>query len=176
MVSLVTLTGGTEELVVSWVLRGVGEVTALFTAPLAVRNFTVAALPPAALAETEHDAGNCGKNLSGFVVWNHFCFWFSGPSNELSPKTFLLRDAGETLAVLQDLSLLCTGEEGAAKLPGKPEFPTAGVFKCRSFVPRLSCIGFPLCSDSRALCSRFLVLQYSLFWARVALSYSEAGR
>lgn len=56
MIILVTLTGGTEEVVFSWVLLGVGEVTALLTAPL-VRHFTVAVSPPAALAEMEHDDG-----------------------------------------------------------------------------------------------------------------------
>lgn len=57
-VVVVTLTGGTEEQVFSWVPLVVGEVTALLTAPFAVRDFTVAVSPLAALTEMEHDAGN----------------------------------------------------------------------------------------------------------------------
>lgn len=53
LVVLVTLNGGTEERVFSWVPLGVCEVTALLSVPLAV---TV--LPLEALAEMEHDAGN----------------------------------------------------------------------------------------------------------------------
>lgn len=58
LVILVTLTGGTEEVVFSWVPLGVGEVTALLTAPFAVGHFTAAVSPPAVLAEMKHDAGN----------------------------------------------------------------------------------------------------------------------
>lgn len=58
LVILVTLTRGTEELMFSWVPLGVGEVTALLTALLAVMHFMMAVSTPAALAEMERDAGD----------------------------------------------------------------------------------------------------------------------
>lgn len=167
LVILVTLTGGTEELLFSWVPQDVGEVTAL-TAAFTVGHLTVAVLPPAALAEMERDTG---KTLLSDTVWNHFPFWFSVASCEQSPTLFALCDAE-----LYDSSLLCKGEDKAAKEPDKLECTPAGAFRCGSFSPLLCSAGFPLRSDRRALCSRFLFLQYSLFWARVASSYSEAGR
>lgn len=54
LVILVTLIGGTEELVFSGL--PLGEVMARLTAPLALRPF--AASSPVALAEMELDAGN----------------------------------------------------------------------------------------------------------------------
>lgn len=79
-------------------------------------------------------------------------------------------------AELYDSSLPCKGQDGAARELGKVEFTPVGTLRCKSFPPRLSATGFTLRSDSRALCCRFLFLQYSLFWASVASSYSEAGR
>lgn len=58
MVILVTLTGGTEEVVMNWAALGLTEVTDLLTAPPAGSHLTVALLSPAALAETELDAGS----------------------------------------------------------------------------------------------------------------------
>lgn len=130
MVNLVILTGGTEELVFSWVPLSVGEVTALLTAPLAVRRFAVAVSLPAALAEMEHDAGNLDKTLLSSIVWSHLSFWLSVASTELSPTVFPVCDAGERLALLYDSSLFCTGGEKATQ-----EFTAAEAFRRRSFFP-----------------------------------------
>lgn len=54
LIILVTLTGGTEELVFGGILLGVDEVMTLLTAAL-VRHFAMAVLHTAALAEMRHD-------------------------------------------------------------------------------------------------------------------------